>query len=240
MRSRIDINCDLGEHDNNALATRDFSLMSFISSANIACGFHAGDKVTMRASMLAAKEKGVAIGLHPSFDDRQNFGRKRMEITCVSLTEILIKQWNDFKEIADELNVEINHIKAHGALYHQVCFEEEYANCFLSFVKSVDPELKIMGFSSSLLQELSSHNSMMFIREDFLDRRYENGRLVSRTSPDAMLHKKKDVVEQLERFVSGGESDSLCVHGDGKHAMDILNIVQKHLKEMEVEISSVV
>lgn len=239
MRNFIDINVDLGEGFDN-----EGFIMPFISSCNIACGGHAGDMDTMKATLLLAKSHNVRVGAHPGFPDKGNFGRQVMNLSFDELTECVFEQINSLKNIGQEIGVEIEYIKPHGALYHKVCNDVSYAHWFLNFVKKNFPDLKIMGLPNCLLQELCSANNISYIKEGFADRAYEeDGNLRSRNLPASNLEDSDLIIKQITELINGKvktfsgktinvQVDSICFHGDHPGSADRISfIVNKLLSE---------
>ena len=239
MRNFIDINVDLGEGFNN-----ECFIMPFISSCNVACGGHAGDFETMKKTLFLAKSHNVRVGAHPGFPDKGNFGRQVMNLSFGQLTESIFEQINSLQNIGQEIGVEIEYIKPHGALYHKVCSDVSYSNWFLKFIKENFPNLKIMGLPNCLLQELCSANNLSYIKEGFADRVYEDdGNLRSRNLPASNHEESVLIIEQIVDLINGkvntygGETicfqvDSICFHGDHPGSADRISfVVNKLLSE---------
>lgn len=234
----IDINCDTGEGIGN-----DEALMPFITSANIACGFHAGNEETMRATMLLAKGHSVHAGAHPSFPDRENFGRTEMPVTPQELYHFVTKQLQLFGRIAGEVGVPFNHVKPHGALYNMAARDAGLAEAFALAVKDHSGHLTVYGLSNSYLVSEAKRLGLPAKHEVFADRTYqEDGSLTPRTQSDALLTDKEKAVMQVLQMVkqktvttvSGKElsiqADTVCVHGDGKNAVALAEALYEALK----------
>lgn len=217
----IDINCDLGEGFNDA------SLIPFIRSANIATGYHAGDEETMRNCVALCKKYDVHIGAHPSFMDRENFGRTTLLVPDDILKMQLIEQITLLKNICDEMGTKLHHVKPHGALYNLSAKDANTARIIAEAVKSVDAHLILYGLTGSVSLEVAKEMGLETFAEGFADRRYQsNGQLVPRTSPSACYDKLEDVLKQVELLsnrlpittIEGEEIllevDTICIHGD--------------------------
>lgn len=234
-------NCDLGEGVPHLDANRESQLMSLIDSANIACGAHAGDRSTMERSMRLALEHNVEIGAHPGYPDRESFGRKPMRLSNVRLQSILEEQLAFLDQLADRLNAVVAFIKPHGALYHAACFETDVAEV-MTQVALATGKVAMVGLPDCPLQDVCQRHGLAYRREGFADRRYlGNGKLVSRTEPDANLPTElavQQVAELVEhRRVTSRDGDSLrlevdtiCIHGDSPDALPMLQAIRRRLK----------
>ena len=223
----IDINCDMGEGIGN-----DEIIMPVITSANIACGYHAGDEQTIRSTILLAKKHGVHIGAHPSFDDRENFGRTEMPCPPGEVYHLVYKQLGIFKKIADECEVKIHHVKPHGALYNMAARDEQMAAAIALAVKDFNSHIILYGLSNSHLVSEAKKIGLRTKQEVFADRTYrENGSLTPRSQPNALIEDEEKAVKQVLQMVeqktvttvSGKlipiEAETVCIHGDGKHGV---------------------
>lgn len=223
----IDINCDMGEGIGN-----DEALLSFITSANIACGFHAGDEETIRTTILLAKKNGVNIGAHPSFSDRENFGRTEIKCSMKEVYDLITAQLVLFKKIADDCEATFRHIKPHGALYNMAARDRQMAKAVAQAVKDFDNNLILFGLSKSVSIEEASALGLRTCNEVFADRTYQDdGSLTPRSQPNALIEDEKKAVLQALQMVkkktvatiSGKEisivAETICIHGDGKHAV---------------------
>ncbi|HEV8417722.1 MAG TPA: 5-oxoprolinase subunit PxpA, partial [Candidatus Udaeobacter sp.] len=201
MNLSIDLNADLGEGSG-----QDTELFDLITSANIATGFHAGDSNTMHAAISAAKEKGVAVGAHPSFFDRENFGRKEVTIPIEEVFDAVAYQLGIFQAIASALDVQPNHVKPHGALYNMAVRDSKLADAIARAIASVDPKLILFAPDKSELARAGEAHGLQIAREIFADRNYLNtGWLVPRTRPDALLQDPKEAVERVLRMLREGK-----------------------------------
>jgi 5-oxoprolinase (ATP-hydrolysing) subunit A len=246
MNLSVDINADLGEG-----AGHDDELFELISSANIATGFHAGDSDTMHAAVCAAKEHGVAVGAHPSFFDRENFGRKELNIAYQEVLDAVVYQLGIFQAIASALDVRPSHVKPHGALYNMAVRDANLGDAIARAIESVDSKLILFAPDKSELSRAGEAHGLQIAREIFADRNYLNdGWLVPRTRPDALLHDPKQaaarVLQMLRegkvRSVEGDDVDvrgeTICVHGDTPGAVEFARELRTQLESEGVRISA--
>lgn len=213
MSSRsIDLNCDLGEG-----CPFDTELMPLISSANVACGAHAGDPAIAFATISAAVRHGVAVGAHPSFPDRANFGRTEMQRSDQQIFEDCVWQIGALAAVAKACATELRHVKPHGALYNMACREDRVA---LPVIHSVELfGLPVLGLPSSRLQALCKDRGR-FVAEGFADRRYQpDGSLVPRNRSDAFIENIDDAIRQVEWLIAECGIETVCVHGDNPQAL---------------------
>ena len=222
MKLSVDLNADLGEGSGH-----DVELFELITSANIATGFHAGDSDTMHAAVSAAKKHGVAVGAHPSFFDRENFGRKELTIPAEEVFDAVAYQLGIFQAIASALDVQPNHVKPHGALYNMAVRDATLADAIARAIKSVDSKLILFAPDKSELARAGEAHGLQIAREIFADRNYlDDGWLVPRTRPDALLHDPNEAAQRVLRMLREGKVRSVegrdvpvrgetnCIHGD--------------------------
>lgn len=241
---QIDINCDVGEGIGNEEA-----LMPYISSCSIACGGHAGDAATIRKVLLLAKKHHVKVGAHPSFPDKENFGRTVLDISLPELQQSIIEQLQLFKTIADELEMPIHHVKAHGALYNCAAVDSAYAEVIIKAVNKVFTNVCLYVPYQSVLQQLALKNGLKTIVEAFADRNYnEDVTLVSRKLPNAVITDKEQLVTHLLRMITKMkvltiqdteirlEAETFCFHGDNKAAIELLKYSCQKLQENQIAI----
>jgi UPF0271 protein len=208
----IDLNCDLGEG-----CPHDAELMPLITSASIACGFHAGDPITAHAALTAAKRHGVQVGAHPSFPDREHFGRREMARSGPEIFADCVYQIGALAGLGEAVGISLRYVKPHGALYNMACRDDASARPVIDAAALF--ELGVMGLPDSRLQALSA-GRCPFFAEGFADRRYlPNGSLVPRTSPNAFIENPTEAVRQTEWLLSTKGVRTLCVHGDNPHAL---------------------
>jgi 5-oxoprolinase (ATP-hydrolysing) subunit A len=246
MMPTIDLNADLGEG-----GSHDAGMIRLVSSANIACGGHAGDAETIRRTIRLACAAGVAVGAHPGYEDRANFGRAALSIAGADLLEMIVRQLSLFRRIADDAGVDVHHVKPHGALYHQAARDSAVASAFAAAVATVFPGTMVYCPPSGEMRAACLKASLVEVPEGFADRRYaENGTLVPRSAPDAVLSIPDEAAAQALRIVSSrsvitrtGRSiplsvRTLCVHGDAADAPVLLRAVRKAMAEASVIIAA--
>jgi UPF0271 protein len=229
----ININCDLGESSKLHSTENDPLLLEIVNSANIACGYHAGDKPTMEKTIEISKKNNVSIGAHPSFNDPENFGRKRLNLPLSEIKKLVINQINILSNVADNKGIKVTHVKPHGALNNMACENYDLAKVISESIIQVNKELIFLVPAVSQMEKAGKKLGMKIATEIFADRNYEdNGNLVSRLKDNAMIIDpevaKKHVIKMVENQAlncySGKqipcEIDSICVHGDGKSAVN--------------------
>jgi UPF0271 protein len=208
----MQLNCDLGEGIGN-----DAELMPYIDEANIACGFHAGDAFTMRETVALCIRHKVKIGAHPSYLDRENFGRKEIELSPEEIYLLVRKQVETLKKITEQAGTKLHHVKPHGALYNTSAKSEAVAKAIAKAVKDVDPSLILFGLKNSHSIAAAKNIGLNTAEEAFADRRYESdGSLTPRSQPGAFLTEIRAVLDQVKKI----KADTWCIHGDGPHAVD--------------------
>jgi len=235
----IDINCDIGEGIGN-----DTQLMPYINSANIACGYHAGDAETMRRVIDLCLQYKVNIGAHPSFPDRENFGRMPMQLSAEEIYALVTAQLTAISKEAKVCGTKLHHVKPHGALYNMAAKDATLAKAIAQAVKDFDASLVYYGLSGSVMIEVANKLGLQTADEVFADRTYQNdGSLTPRTQPSALLHDKEEVIRQVLRFVhqnkittiTGEEifikAGTICIHGDGEHAVEFAKAIHQTLYE---------
>ncbi|GAB3503241.1 LamB/YcsF family protein [Emticicia fontis] len=239
----IDLNCDMGESFGIWTMGNDDILMDYISSANIACGFHAGDASIMRKTAQLALQKGVAIGAHPGFPDLQGFGRRNMALNAQEVYDICIYQIGAMLNVVRALHTTLHHVKPHGALYNMAAKDAKLAQAIAEATKDSQADLILYGLSGSSLISEAEKIGLRTASEVFADRTYQNdGSLTPRTQPDSMIEDPETAVSQVVRMVkenmvisTGGnfvpiKADTICVHGDGTHAVDFAKALNARLK----------
>jgi 5-oxoprolinase (ATP-hydrolysing) subunit A len=227
MPASIDINCDLGEGCAN-----DAELMRYISSASIACGFHAGDEDTMRLTVDLAIQNNVAIGAHPGFPDRENFGRTEMKLLPDKIHGIITEQVAALKGICDDRGAKLHHVKPHGALYNMAAKDLELACAIAKSVAEFDKDLVFFGLANSYMISEAEALGLRTAAEVFADRTYQpNGTLTPRSRPDALIGDPEICKTHVLRMVRDRKviatdgtavpihADTICIHGDGPHAV---------------------
>lgn len=243
----IDLNCDMGE----GIGT-DAAIMPFISSANIACGYHAGDEATMKKTIQLALEHNVCIGAHPSFFDTENFGRKEMHLTSSEIYDLVLAQIKILDKIAKSLNTKIHHIKPHGALYNMSARDASIAKTIAKAVKYFDPGLILFGLSGSHSIQQAEEAGLKTASEVFADRSYrEDGSLTPRSEPGALIENSDVVVKQTLQMIKEKKvtattgkiipinAETICIHGDGKHAVRFAEQIHKAILKEGIKIQLV-
>lgn len=244
--TNIDLNCDLGEGIGNEPA-----IMPYISSANIACGYHAGDEKTMWQTVEKALENKVAIGAHVSFLDRENFGRSNIKVPLDEVYEWIEQQLLIFYEICSALDASISHVKPHGALYNLSAVDAELATTVAKAVKDIDPGLTIFGLSGSESIKAAKSAGLKFANEVFADRRYSNdGTLISRTEKGALIENEEEAIAQVLQILQQGtvtstsgiiipiKADTICIHGDGENAVQLAKSINEAIKNAGIIIEN--
>ena len=243
----IDLNADLGEADNAEWARNEAEMLRYITSANIACGGHAGTKTSMRHMVRGAKEHGVAIGAHPSYPDKAHFGRKSMtlgeDITADKLKESLLEQITTLAEIAAEEDTFISYVKPHGALYNDAVNDGPTANLIAEVIAGIDPSLVMMGGPNCEMGRAAKQHNLKFIAEGFIDRRYtDEGHLQSRSIEGAVIQEQKARLIQAKKLVTmqsvttaSGKAlpirvKTLCLHGDSAGAVETARLVRREIE----------
>ncbi len=247
----ININCDLGESSNLHSTKNDPLLLNIVNSANIACGYHAGDEKTMAETIEISKKNSVSIGAHPSFKDRENFGRKRLNLSTAEIKKLISDQINVLTEIALKKGMEVTHVKPHGALNNMACEDYELAKTISDSIIKVNKDLIFLVPSGSKMEKAGKKVGLKVAAEIFADRNYEDdGNLVSRSKENAMitdpkiaeLHIIKMVTNQALNCYSGKqipcEIDSICVHGDGESAVKTAKQIKEGLIRSSVTLKA--
>lgn len=246
LEGAVDLNCDMGEGlDTDAL------IMPFISSANIACGYHAGDEKTIWQTIELAIKHNVAIGAHVSFYDKENFGRQEMNISEKDIYELVEQQLIIFKEIADAFDIKINHVKPHGALYNMSAKNAAIAKTIAQSIKDFDPGLIVFGLSGSHSVDEASAIGLKTAGEIFADRTYQdNGSLTPRSQPNALIENSHAAIQQVLQMIKektvtsiSGQvipivAETICIHGDGKHAVQFAKDIFETLKHQAIDIKA--
>ena len=240
-KRRMDINCDMGEEHPIHGGNDDASLMPYINSCNICCGFHSSNTQLIDTTIRMAVQHSLKIGAHPSYNDRDNFGRVSLnQHLDITLSDIKY-QVCALKSMTESYGARLNHIKAHGALYHDLHTNEALSNGFVQLIKSIDSNLKIFGMPDSTLARSCKKHGVQFINEVFADRRYLDAHtLVPRSQKDAVLHEADKIIKQLDLLLENKvmglngrlyeiKADTICIHSDTKNALSIAQIIYNHL-----------
>ena len=238
----ININCDLGEKSKHHSDKHDPDLLEIVNSANVACGYHAGDIETMARVVKTSKKNGVSIGAHPSFNDPENFGRERMNLSSSEIRKLIIDQYDILQKIASEQGENVTHIKPHGALNNMACEDLELSSILAKVIKEINKDLIYLVPTGSKMQEAAKNLDMNIACEIFADRNYEDdGNLVSRKKSNALItdpkiaqnHVLKMVKNQTLNCHSGKqipcEIDSVCIHGDNESSLATAKSIRTNL-----------
>ncbi len=243
----ININCDLGEKSKHHSNKYDPDLLEIVNSANVACGFHAGDDESMDQVIQISKKNHVSVGAHPSFNDPENFGRQRMNLSSNEIKKLIVDQYEVLQKIADNHNTIVTHIKPHGALNNMACEDIELATTIAKTINGISKDLIYLVPTGSKMEETAKKFNMKIACEIFADRNYEdNGNLVSRKESRALItdpeQSKKHVLSMVKNqainCLSGKqipcEIDSICIHGDNKSSLDTAKIIKKNLLDNDL------
>ena len=245
----ININCDLGEKSKHHSNKHDPDLLEIVNSANIACGYHAGDEETMNQVVQISRKNGVSIGAHPSFNDPENFGRERMNLSSNEIKKLLIDQYELLQKIASNHGDKVTHIKPHGALNNMACEDLELSTTIAKVINGIDKDLIYLVPTGSKMEEAAKKFNMKIACEIFADRNYEDdGNLVSRKKSHALItdpveakkHVLKMVKTQAINCHSGKqipcEIDSICIHGDNLSSLATAKSIRDNLLENKLEL----
>ncbi len=244
MIHAIDLNADLGEG-----CGTDAALLALVSTANVACGAHAGDASTMEATLRAAQARGVRVGAHPSYPDREHFGRRVLARSCDEIAADVSSQLRTLMAIAERLGVRIAHVKPHGALYNVAADDGAVARAVVGAARALDPALAMVGLAGGVLLDAARDAGLRAIAEGFADRRYTpEGRLVARGVPGALIDDPDEAAEQALAIALGGSlvaidgqrvrvvAQTICLHGDGPRALEFARCVRHRLSAAGVAI----
>lgn len=250
-RMDIDLNCDLGEWIDADAAGRDAEVLAFISSANIACGGHIGDMHSMMETVRLAKSHGVAVGAHPSFADTRHFGRRELVLPISDIEALIEQQVGTLVDVARSEDVQVSHVKPHGALYNMAARDRAVADAVARAVAATDLNLTLFGLSGSKLLDAGRDVGLTVVAEVFADRAYEaDGTLRSRQLPNSVLSEPALVVERAVQMVTKGtvvtvtgevlhvESDTICVHSDTPGSVDLAGRLRRDLEGAGVVVRS--
>ena len=247
----ININCDLGEKSKHHSNKHDPDLLEIVNSANVACGYHAGDEETMNQVIKISKKNGVSIGAHPSFNDPENFGRERMNLSSSEIKELIINQYDILQKIASKYGEMVSHIKPHGALNNMACEDIDLATILAKTIKGISKDLIYLVPTGSKMQEAAKRLDMKIACEIFADRNYEDdGNLVSRKKSHALITNPEEAKKHVLKMVktqslnchSGKqipcEIDSVCIHGDNMSSLATAKSIRDNLVENGLELKT--
>jgi len=242
----IDLNADVAEG-----CGQDDKLLTIVSSANVCCGLHAGSYAEMIATLQLAKKNNVRVGAHPGLDDRENFGRITQSLDEEGYRALMAYQLGAIKALCDLVGVSLDYVKPHGALYNQAAVDESLADILVSEIKRFDPNLKVMGLSGGHLVAAAKRQGLVSISEVFADRNYEkDGSLVSRSKDNALITDTQAAIDHVLQMITQGtvtsvcgevvpvEAESICLHGDGAHAILFAREIKEQLERKGITISA--
>ncbi len=245
MTKKIDINCDMGESYYDKRIGNDSKIMPYISSCNIACGFHGGDPLTIRKTIELAIKNNVKIGAHPSYFDLEGFGRRKITLDSDELESIILYQVSALKGITESYGIKLHHVKTHGALYNMASIDNNIAETIVKTIKKIDPELKLYGPSKMKWKEISEKHNIKYISEVFSDRNYNDDlSLVDRNNKNSMITDISDSIEHLSRIINQGkvktinnklidiDVDTVCIHGDQPNAFIFAKTIYNTFKSI--------
>jgi UPF0271 protein len=248
---RIDINCDMGESYGAWKMGADAEVMPYISSANIACGFHGGDPATIRKTVRLALEHGVAVGAHPSLPDLQGFGRRVMKISPQDMYDLVVYQAGAVEAFARAAGSRLHHVKCHGALYNMAANDEALSEAMARAVKDLGEGLILYALSNSVMMNVAKNQAVRVAGEVFADRGYsDDGTLAPRDRPGGMIEDASEAVERALGMVEKGyvtslsgkpipvSADTLCLHGDQAGAVVFAKAITKAFKEKGIDIAA--
>ncbi|SET08387.1 UPF0271 protein [Oceanobacillus limi] len=252
MGNRIDLNCDMGESFGVYSFGSDEKLMQYISSANIACGAHAGDPHVMNHTVQLAKQYNVFIGAHPGFPDLAGFGRRMIECSPTEIYQMVVYQIGSLQAFCTIHNVSMTHVKPHGALYNFAARNQEAANAIAKAVYDLNPKLILFGLAGSELIAAGQAIGLQIASEVFADRTYQpDGSLTPRSEKGALIEDATEAVKQVRDMVQHGvveavngekiaiEADTVCIHGDGNHATEFVKLLTDTLVDAGIAIKSI-
>ncbi len=240
----VDLNCDLGESFGAYQMGNDAALLQYVTSANIACGFHAGDPVVMRNTVKLALEQGVAIGAHPGLPDLVGFGRREMAVSADEAYALMVYQIGALAAFAQAEGGMLHHVKPHGALYNMAAANPALAEALAEAVYKVQPQAVLYGLAGSELIKAGARIGLATANEVFADRTYQqDGSLTPRSKPNALITKESIAIQQVLRMVKEGkvnaqhgqdviiQADTICIHGDGPHAVSFARQIREALQK---------
>ena len=253
MRRKIDINCDLGESYGYFKVGQDSKIMSHITSANVACGFHAGDPVTMAQTVKLAEKFRVAVGAHPGYPDLMGFGRREMQLDPEELKNYIMYQVGALQAFAKASNISLQHVKPHGALYDIATRDKSISKTIVEAVLSVDSNLILLGPPHSMIAKTAALKGLRLALEAFADRAYNpDGTLVSRSQLGSVIEEPKLVVERGRKIIEDGtvsaingetvhlgEVHTICVHGDTPNAVEMARILKASLLAAKIDVKPI-
>lgn len=252
MVYQVDLNCDMGESFGRYKLSEQKEILTYVSSANIACGFHAGDPTVMRETVQLALENGVKVGAHPGLPDLIGFGRREMAITAQQAYDMVVYQIGALHAFLTTYNAQMQHVKPHGALYNMAAKDKELAAAIAQAVNDFSTNLVLYALSGSELAKAGEKIGLTTAHEVFADRTYQSdGSLTSRNENNAFITNREQAVSQVIRMVTESKvistqknavplkADTICIHGDGKHALEFATYITDAFQKHNIRISPV-
>ncbi|MED3563091.1 5-oxoprolinase subunit PxpA [Bacillus xiapuensis] len=249
---KVDLNCDIGESFGRYRLAEQKEVLKYVTSANIACGFHAGDPSVMRETVKLAIENQVKIGAHPGLPDLNGFGRREMKITPQEAYDMVVYQIGALQGFLSVFNEDMQHVKPHGALYNMAAKNALLSEAIAQAVYDVSPKLVLFGLAGSKLVKAGEKVGLTTAHEVFADRTYQaDGTLTSRSQPDALITDQEQSVAQVIKMVTEGKvtsqqntevslkADTVCIHGDGEHALAFAKYIKETLERNKIAVSSI-
>ncbi len=246
---KIDLNADMGESFGAWRMGRDTELMNYVSSINVACGFHAGDPSVLRRTIENGILAGVRIGAHPSFPDLQGFGRREMRLSAGEVFDTVLYQVSAVRGVCEAFGSRLRHVKPHGALYNMAARDRLLAASIAKAVKQIDPELVLFGLSGSYLISEAEAAGLTAASEVFADRTYRaDGSLTPRSEPDALIGDESEAIAQVISMARDGvvkattgesvpiRAETVCIHGDGPQAVEFAARIREALRQIDIEV----
>ena len=241
MMTHVDVNSDMGEHDDPKGLALDADIMPFITSVNVACGGHAGSPDLMRRTSQLAAQHGVAIGAHPGLPDRERLGRVEQSLPPHAITALVVEQIQTLTRLMSQDRLPLTHVKPHGALYNMAANDQAVALAIVRAVQAVDPTLRLYALAGSVVITVAQEAGLTVVNEAFADRAYQpDGRLLPRSEKGAVLESTKAVRRQLRQLIMGSvtsidgtsvpiQADSICLHSDTAHAVSLARLIRQEL-----------
>ena len=249
---KVDLNADLGESFGAYTIGMDSQVLRFITSANIACGFHAGDPVVMQKTVDLAKERGTAPGAHPGYPDLMGFGRRNLKVSLAEAKAYIKYQVGALRAFTHAAGIRLQHVKPHGAFYNMAAVDEKLAIAICEGIQEVDPELILLGLAGSAHIRAAKSVGLKYASEVYADRGYmEDGTLVPRSMPGAMIHDRELAISRTVRMVQEGcvetitgkvipiQANSICVHGDNPDAISFVRDIRQALEQAGVTVTCI-
>lgn len=249
---KIDLNADLGESFGHYAIGNDAAIIPLITSANVACGMHAGDYNVMDKTIQLCKKQNIGIGAHPGYNDLMGFGRRKVDMSYDEVEALVTYQVGAMQAFCQRHGVKLNHVKPHGALYNATFNDRKLADSIVAALYKLDPSLKVMGIAGGHLVQAAEDKGMTGINEVFADRNYEpDGTLVSRSESNAMIHHAEEATAHILRMINDHvvkakdgtfipiQADSICVHGDGAEALKFVASIREALQKQHIELAAI-